>query len=66
MGKVAVGVVVVFTAAAVAMAALVIWHRMQSFDQWARAMGIVREFGERYATPIAKLHQVLEAMTVKM
>lgn len=66
MGKVAVGVAVVCTATAVAVAALVVRHRMRSSGRWSRAMGIVREFEEKCATPIAKLRQVADAMTVEM
>ncbi|XXG64334.1 hypothetical protein AAC387_Pa05g2316 [Persea americana] len=66
MGKVAVGVAVVCTATAVAVAALLVRHRMRSSGRWSRAMGIVREFEEKCATPIAKLRQVADAMTVEM
>lgn len=55
----------VCTATAVAVAELV-RHRMRSSGQWLRAMGIVREFEEGCATPIAKLRQVADAMTVEM
>lgn len=57
--------VAVCTATAVAVAELV-RHWMRSSDQWLRAMGIVREFEEGCATPIAKLRQVADAMTVEM
>ncbi|XXG57356.1 hypothetical protein AAC387_Pa03g4530 [Persea americana] len=66
MGKVAVGATVVCAATAVAVAALVVRHRMRSSGRWARAMGILREFEEKCAAPIGKLRQVADAMTVEM
>lgn len=66
MGKVAVGAAVVCAATAVAVAALVVRHRMRSSGRWARAMGILREFDEKCAAPIGKLRQVADAMTVEM
>lgn len=66
MGKVAVGVAVVCAAAVCAAAALVVRHRMKSSGKWARAMSIMREFEGKCATPISKLRQVADAMTVEM
>ncbi|GAV87239.1 Hexokinase_1 domain-containing protein/Hexokinase_2 domain-containing protein [Cephalotus follicularis] len=66
MGKVAVGAAVVCAAAVCAAAALVVRHRMRSSGKWARAMAILREFEERCGTPIGKLRQVADAMTVEM
>jgi len=63
---VAVGATVVCAATAVAVAALVVRHRMRSSGRWARAMGILREFEEKCAAPIGKLRQVADAMTVEM
>ncbi|KAG1367830.1 hexokinase-2 [Cocos nucifera] len=66
MGKVAVGAAVVFAAAACAVAALVVRHRMRSSGRWARAMAILKELEGKCATPIGKLRQVADAMTVEM
>ncbi|KAI7756140.1 hypothetical protein M8C21_013636 [Ambrosia artemisiifolia] len=66
MGKVAVAAAVVGVAAVSAAVVLVVRHRMQSSGKWAKAMDIVKEFEEKCATPIAKLRQVADAMTVEM
>ncbi|KAF5458953.1 hypothetical protein F2P56_022946 [Juglans regia] len=66
MGKVAVGAAVVCAAAVCAAAALVVRHRMRSSGKWARAMAIVKEFEEKCGTPVGKLRQVADAMTVEM
>ncbi|KAL6274582.1 hypothetical protein ACE6H2_025274 [Prunus campanulata] len=66
MGKVAVGAAVVCAAAVCAVAALVVRHRMKSSGRWARAMAILREFEDKSGTPIGKLRQVADAMTVEM
>lgn len=66
MGKVAVGAAVVCAATACAVAALIVRHRMRSSGRWARAMAILRELEEKCATPVAKLRQVADAMTVEM
>lgn len=66
MGKVAVGAAVVCAATVCAAAVLIARHRMRSSGRWARAMAILREFEEKCGTPIAKLRQVADAMTVEM
>ncbi|XP_059634893.1 hexokinase-1-like [Cornus florida] len=66
MGKVAVGAAVVCAAAVCAAAALVVRHRMQCSGRWAKAMAILRELEEKCSTPIGKLRQVADAMTVEM
>ncbi|OAY82144.1 Hexokinase-1 [Ananas comosus] len=66
MGKVAVGAAVVCAAAACAVAVVVVRHRMRSSGLWARAAAVVRELEERCATPIGKLRQIADAMTVEM
>lgn len=66
MGKVAVTAAVVCAAAACAAAALVVRHRMKSSGRWAKALAILKELEEKCDTPIAKLRQVADAMTVEM
>ncbi|XP_077209850.1 hexokinase-1-like [Tasmannia lanceolata] len=66
MGKVAVGAAVICAATACAVAALIVRHRMQSSRRWARVVGILREFEEKCGTPIGKLRQVADAMTIEM
>ncbi|KAL1559119.1 hexokinase A [Salvia divinorum] len=66
MGKVAVGVAVIGTAAVVATAALLVRQRMRSSGRWARTRALVKEFEEKCGTPEAKLKQIADAMTVEM
>ncbi|XP_047942473.1 hexokinase-1-like [Salvia hispanica] len=66
MGKVAVGVAVIGTAAVVAAAALLVRQRMRSYGRWARTRALVKEFDEKCGTPDAKLKQIADAMTVEM
>ncbi|KAJ4951483.1 hypothetical protein NE237_028315 [Protea cynaroides] len=66
MGKLAVGATVICAATVCAAAALIIRHRMRSSGRWARAMAILKEVDEKSATPISKLRQVADAMTVEM
>ncbi|OMO58317.1 hypothetical protein COLO4_34734 [Corchorus olitorius] len=39
---------------------------MKSSGKWSRAMAILKEFEEKCGTPIPKLKQVADAMTVEM
>ena len=57
---------VVCAAAVSAGAVLVVRHRMRNSGKWAKVMDILREFEDRCGTPIAKLRQVADAMTVEM
>ncbi|KAJ6815976.1 hexokinase-2-like [Iris pallida] len=66
MGKVAVGAAVVCAATACAVAAVVVRQRMRSTSKWARAEAILRELEDKCSTPIGKLRQVADAMTVEM
>ncbi|CAL9764331.1 unnamed protein product [Musa acuminata subsp. burmannicoides] len=66
MGKVAVTTAVVGAAAACAVAALVVRHRMRSSGRCARAAALLKELEERCATPLGKLRQVADAMMVEM
>ncbi|KAJ0841383.1 putative hexokinase [Helianthus annuus] len=66
MGKVAVAAAVVGAAAVTAAVVLVVRYRMQDSCKWAKAMDIVKEFEEKCATPVSKLRQVADAMTVEM
>ncbi|KAL8489725.1 hypothetical protein ACS0TY_025080 [Phlomoides rotata] len=66
MGKVAVTAAVVCTAAACAVAVLVVRRQMRSSGRWARAEAILRELEDKCGTPTAKLRQVADAMTVEM
>lgn len=66
MGKVTVAAAVVCAAAVSTAAVLVVRHRMRNSWKWAKAMEIVREFEDRCGTPIGKLRQVADAMTVEM
>ncbi|XP_010526433.1 PREDICTED: hexokinase-1 [Tarenaya hassleriana] len=64
--KVVVGAAIVGAAVVCAAAALMVRRRMRSSGKWARAMAILRAFEEDCATPIAKLRQVADALTVEM
>ncbi|KAL1533437.1 hexokinase A [Salvia divinorum] len=66
MGKVAVGVAVIGTAAVVAAAALLVRQRMKSSGRWACARALVKEFEEKCGTPDARLKQIADALTVEM
>ncbi|GLT49022.1 hypothetical protein SLA2020_226080 [Shorea laevis] len=66
MGKVAVGAAVICAAAVAAAAAVVVHRKMREAARRAKAMEIVKEFEEKRATPIGKLKQVADAMTVEM
>lgn len=66
MRKVVIGSAVICAATACAVAALIVKHRMKKSGRWARAELIVTEFEEKCATPIGKLRQVADAMTVEM
>lgn len=66
MGKVVVGAAVVCTAAVCAAAVLLMRHKMKNSGKWAKAMDILKEFEEKCETPIGKLRQVADAMTVEM
>ena len=66
MGKVTVAATVVCAAAVSAAVVLVVRHRMKSSGKWAKSMEILREFEEKCATPVSKLRQVADAMTVEM
>ncbi|AEC06934.1 putative hexokinase [Arabidopsis thaliana] len=66
MGKVAVATTVVCSVAVCAAAALIVRRRMKSAGKWARVIEILKAFEEDCATPIAKLRQVADAMTVEM
>ncbi|CAL9132589.1 unnamed protein product [Musa textilis] len=70
MGKVGVTTAVVCAAAAAAAAcavtALVVRNRMRNSGKWAPVAAVVKELEERCATPVGKLRQVADAMTVEM
>ncbi|KAF2532810.1 hypothetical protein F2Q70_00029082, partial [Brassica cretica] len=66
MGKVAVGATVVCAAAVCAASVYIVRRRMQSSGKWARVIEILRVLEEDCATPIGKLRQVADAMTVEM
>ncbi|XP_057538301.1 hexokinase-1 [Amaranthus tricolor] len=66
MKKVAVGAAVVCAAAVCAAAAVVVRQRMKRSSEWARAMAILKELDEKCGTPLGKLRQVADAMTVEM
>ncbi|KVH93867.1 hypothetical protein Ccrd_004075 [Cynara cardunculus var. scolymus] len=66
MGKVTVAAAVVCAAAVSAAAVLVVRHRMRNSGKWAKAMEILRVFEDKCGTPVAKLRQVADAMTVEM
>ncbi|KAJ0254186.1 Hexokinase-1 [Hirschfeldia incana] len=66
MGKVAVGATVVCAAAVCAASVYIVRRRMQSSGKWARVIEILRVLEDDCATPIGKLRQVADAMTVEM
>ncbi|KFK40349.1 hypothetical protein AALP_AA3G362600 [Arabis alpina] len=66
MGKVAVGATVVGAAAVCAVAVYIVRRRMHSTGKWGRVIEILKVLEEDCATPIGKLRQVADAMTVEM
>ncbi|GAB4852664.1 hexokinase A [Ancistrocladus abbreviatus] len=66
MKKVAVGATVICAAAVCAATALVVRQRMKRSGNWVKAMEILKEMEEKSGTPLRKLRQVADAMTVEM
>ncbi|XP_054782221.1 hexokinase-2-like isoform X2 [Prosopis cineraria] len=66
MRRVVIGATVIGAATACAVAVLLVRHHMKKSRLWARAMVILQELEEKCATPIGKLKQVADAMTVEM
>ncbi|XP_060209857.1 hexokinase-2 isoform X1 [Lycium barbarum] len=66
MGKLVVGTTIVCTAAICGVAVLLMKHHKKNSSKWEKAMDILKEFEEKCATPIGKLRQVADAMTVEM
>nr|XP_043623497.1 hexokinase-2 [Erigeron canadensis] len=66
MGKVTVAAAVVCAAAVSAAAVLVVRQRMKNSGKWAKTIDILKEFEDKCETPIGKLRQVADAMTVEM
>ncbi|XP_047252543.1 hexokinase-2 isoform X3 [Capsicum annuum] len=67
MGKLVVCVAVVCTAAVCGAAAvLLMMRRMKNCGEWGKAMAMLKEFEEKCATPVEKLRQVADAMSVEM
>lgn len=67
MGKLVVGVSVVCTAAVVCgVAVLLMKRRMKNSGEWGKVEALLKDFEEKCATPVGKLKQVADAMTVEM
>lgn len=66
MGKLAVGATVVCTAAVVAAAAYYVHHRNRCSGKWAKVTAILKDLEDKCSTPIPRLKQVADAMTVEM
>ncbi|XP_047330395.1 hexokinase-1-like [Impatiens glandulifera] len=66
MGKAVVCAVVVSAAVVCAATVLVMRHRMRSTGRWTKALTILKDLEEKCKTPIGKLRQVADAMTVEM
>lgn len=62
-GKVA---TVIGAATACAVAAVVVQRYVKKSRRWGRVMAILKELEEKCATPMWKLRQVADAMTVEM
>lgn len=61
-----IGAAVIGGAAVCAAVALIVRQRMKSSSKWSRVRGILKEFEEKCGTPLGKLKQVADAMTVEM
>lgn len=67
MGKLVVGATVVCTAAVVCgVTVLLMKHRMKNSGEWGKVEALLKDFEEKCATPVEKLKQVADAMTVEM
>ncbi|KAI3421721.1 Phosphotransferase [Psidium guajava] len=64
--KVAVVLCVAAAAAAATGAAILVRRQMKRSGKWAKAMAILKDFENKCGTPIVKLRQVADAMTVEM
>ncbi|KAI6679550.1 hypothetical protein NL676_033431 [Syzygium grande] len=64
--KVAVVLCAAAAAVAAAGAAVVVRRQMKRSGKWAKAMAMLKEFEDMCGTPIGKLRQVADAMTVEM
>lgn len=60
------GVAVIGAATVCAAAALIVRHRMRSSGRWCKVAEILKELEEKCDTPIAKLKQIADAMSVEM
>ncbi|THG14845.1 hypothetical protein TEA_019661 [Camellia sinensis var. sinensis] len=47
-------------------AVLVVGHRMKCSGRWSQAVVIMKKFAEKCGTPLSKLRQIADAMTVEM
>ncbi|CAL5342709.1 unnamed protein product [Camellia sinensis] len=66
MGKVVVCAAAICAAAVCAEAVLVVRHRLKCSGWWSQAVVIMKEFEEKCGTPLLKLRQIADAMTVDM
>ncbi|XP_047307732.1 hexokinase-1-like [Impatiens glandulifera] len=66
MGRAIVCAVAVSAAVVCAATVLLVRHRMRNSGRWAKAMAILGELNDKCGTPIGKLRQVADAMTVEM
>lgn len=66
MGKLAATTTILCAAAATAAAVLIIRHRMKSSGKYAKTAAILDELAKNMETPVAKLRQVADAMSVEM
>uniref|UniRef100_A0A3Q7JRT5 Phosphotransferase n=1 Tax=Solanum lycopersicum TaxID=4081 RepID=A0A3Q7JRT5_SOLLC len=67
MGKLVVGATVVCTAAVVCgVTVLLMKHRVKNSGEWGKVEALLKDFEEKCATPVEKLKQVADAMTVEM
>nr|DAD38021.1 TPA_asm: hypothetical protein HUJ06_008662 [Nelumbo nucifera] len=65
-GKVAVGAAVICAVTVCAEPMFIVRHRMRCSGRWARVMAIMKEFEEKCATPVGRLRQVADAMTIEI
>lgn len=66
MAKVAVGKAMALSLTVAVAAGIARWLRIQKSGKCARAMAIIRDLEEKCSTPISKLRQISDAMTIEM
>ncbi|XP_055802184.1 hexokinase-2-like [Solanum dulcamara] len=66
MGKLVLGVSVICTAVVCGAAVLLMKRKMKNSSEWEKVAALLKDFEEKCETPVGKLRQVADTMTVEM